>query len=1251
MIKSKLYLYDSEAEGYKGTDYTRYILLGETETNDLTEELDTKEITLSGLEFKEAFEPTTKFIEEIYEDGELVETQNWVVQQDLVEKPILANSTYYKHNISLIEPSAIAQQRTCDNFSVSYKLQDISLEQTADVDPNLESYKKVDNLSKDIPTYMTFGEHTGEVYVNKKVYDLQWQGALRYVWEFKNEDERIKWETFKQYNTIGTQIDLTLPLLKITETGNRGWQNRRVLGYASVDFKITKKLGGKEYYLNNSNQWVETETVRRIDPATSTEGEWQQHSLLPQAQGDRFSVFGKSNGWILNRVSTDLVDEKYSSNPELYYKHTCFVYHLKQVAHYISIPQYRNVLFTIEDGAFYQIEGYIHNFEKAEDNINIYDYNNLGVRELVSWRGGYRLINLKYIDTIGVAEHTGNIYAQYDSGVLPMTTLQFNGKSTTYFKGGVIAYHTFNAETIDATMVQTTNAIPNLQISTYAYSNETKSYFVTSAPPVSAYDLFLKAIITSQTLYKTQDTWQEFLDTLTFYTSESDIALLKSTQIVEADYNEKNLWEMFIEIGKYIHAIPRIVFGENDRFLVEWQKLGVAGADYLLQDTATPISIYNSKKLEEYVSACDSYITNMVQLGGQIDEWVAPKSSSEDYLVYNDVAEIKVSKPIMEIVNMEIIGTNPSIRTYNIIRNLTGKGTSNEEKIGYVFESSIYQLLSVRSDMNINKGLAIYYELGDNVIKGLSYQLPTVSGGDVDSDYAMKRIIANVYGFASSEDIKINDYLFHIVYRTKDSLREVQTRPDLRKYLLNSKFDKAPIHKQFNNQTDIMADSVKFGNSIYGKLIKTGNLGYTVSEWCSSYANIKKVGYLYNINGNLYYLSKITKTYLGTQVNCQLEFSKDYNQLSALIGIPSEPRFYEISERNIVPREIAWNDYLVLGTTNSAKSNVVSKKVDYLKNIILGNETTYPSYMSIAIKNIADKPIDTEKLVGAENFKKVFMLPCSVYSCKNTLSFECDTIDNFSAGDQVGAEKEPTDKTKYNGVAYRELLPYQYCDPMGRGDMFEFAVINPTFSGYDKIRKLPECVIDSRNEWYFGNSELLNYVRERGTTISNKTGIVVMKDSREQLSFNYNLQMLTDSDRFVLSGYLWQLQKGNIGLVLLNKEINKISNDTIPIENIVNYSFGGFSQYTAPIQTEYLGGSNFEIKIKAMLESKFTAEEIENAKAIAIISNKVPYNSNQEQYFIMGRNVSDLSIDEKKASWFISEYDVSQARTNTNIEQ
>ena len=105
MFKIKLYEYNNDYpnNGYRGNEYTKYILQGSQFTEDITQVLDTSEITLSGLTKKESFAPETKFIADIIKivaDEEIiVETLHLCVSRDMVTQPILSDNNYYEHHI------------------------------------------------------------------------------------------------------------------------------------------------------------------------------------------------------------------------------------------------------------------------------------------------------------------------------------------------------------------------------------------------------------------------------------------------------------------------------------------------------------------------------------------------------------------------------------------------------------------------------------------------------------------------------------------------------------------------------------------------------------------------------------------------------------------------------------------------------------------------------------------------------------------------------------------------------------------------------------------------------------------------------------------------------------------------------------------------------------------------------------------------------------------------------------------------
>ena len=207
---------------------------------------------------------------------------------------------------------------------------------------------------------------------------------------------------------------------------------------------------------------------------------------------------------------------------------------------------------------------------------------------------------------------------------------------------------------------------------------------------------------------------------------------------------------------------------------------------------------------------------------------------------------------------------------------------------------------------------------------------------NIYTDYAIKKIIYSAFNDYPilpdppiSNDwtnLKVNDYSFFVRYRTKDSVRQNHIRPDLRKYLLNTKWDRYPEHNQFNNQTDVVVDSIKFGNNMFGKLIKTGNNSYDIYEWNDSWENVKHKGELYRINEELYYVAKASHTIYSNFIVSKISYSKDYNELSNIIGIPSEPRFYEISEQSIIAREFEINDILLL----TDKEEELSYKSNYV---------------------------------------------------------------------------------------------------------------------------------------------------------------------------------------------------------------------------------------------------------------------------------------------------------------------------------
>lgn len=1321
MIKSRLYKYDSTKADFKGEDFSRYIMIGDTTKDDLTEVMGTIELTLTGLPFQEEFAPETLFVYEradIDENGIEQYSEHWhmCVQQDLVSQPVLSDDNYYDHHITLQEASAIAQKRLVDNIAVTYRLQDITLEGELNIDT--EQTVSTENMFKQVQ-----GRHLGTY--NQWLYDTTGHADInlgkKVEWEFATwfndnnyplcRGERSEWTNFKYYQPVPlgqptVTINLPVPMLKLYN-GVRGASddNFYEMGYCSVRTVVTEIQGNKQtvikdfitnpYGANNNNShekwtsdWFDKPTGEIINSVRL----WDTGGEIP--------IWGATDTTI-------------------------------KVADYDNAPtqQTRRIIFEAKPDCTYNIKTF------PSVNFN-YEFNAEG------WWSWF------------VYHYTTPIYT------------------------------TTNSDTVCAT----------IEFMTYQQGDNAKVQ-ITSAPEQNAYELFQKAQITTQDTNKVNgvainETPQ------TFYVDPNDQLELSNTRIVENFYNQKNLWELLLEIGKYIHSIPKIVFGENNRFMVTWQRLG---STEQFEDKGNKMSIFNNRSIENYISACSSYITNMVQLGGVIDEWVAPKSSSEDFLVYNDVAEIVTNKPIIEIVSMQakcitsgkytntsgadistvnngIASLTPEDKSVYTVDNSVDSSTEGIYYVlengnyvpvslpddyvsgtqyytrtilnGYIFEESVYNIIDIDKNALVNKGIAIYYELGTNTIKGLNYRLPSVHN---DSPYAITNILSTIFNIrpADFQNIMINDFIFHIVYRTKDTARSDQTRPDLRKYLLTSNYDRVPQHYQFNNQTDIVVDSNKFGNNIYGKLIRTGNAEYTKTEWVDTLTNTKHVGELYNIGGERYYVATVSNTNYGTHIISEITFSKDYNQLSEIIGIPSEPRFYEISERSIIDREKPFNNYIVLGTTGWLPDTPIESPLSfvrengwrYLRELLFQNTTDFPKYAITVFKNDKDRRYGDVK--SNNLFYKEVCHPISVYSIQNTLTLEWDMVDNFSAGDKVSEDITVPD----GGVnkAYRTLKPTQYTDAYGRSDLVDFLIVRDVENmTSDQILNLPDsplrtkfpfcrnyvgmtyftdqisktaltqfvqdtlgrspqrgdgvaCVLTYTNsdetlyvfctytqfagqpidwdgelssEYLFNqikNDEIdwgkkcieetyANYLFGNESVFymgNNDNGLALLKDSRETIHCNYNLQMITDSDRFVLSSWLWQPQKGTLKLALLDKEINKISNDTISDDNVIDDSIVIYDPENNISNTSvWVDATNGVITVP--IATLLNGVDLTGVKALAIVSDNIVAENaaSGARYFVMGRNISDLDTSDitgtltpeqakgkAKADWYVSNYD------------
>ena len=1215
-IRTRLFLYDStqEANNYCGSDLSIFVLQGDSYKEDISDELDTCDLTLVGYPFRDEFTPETKFIlqkykvEKIEIDGEtnieetLIATYHITVDQDTVEQPILSNENYYNHHITFYEPSVVAQKRLVNNIAITYKLKDVNLETIPSFDINTES--GTSNQASIYTPPQTFGNYsTGFLgYYTNSVWGKYFvlDGDIQMLKREETESGSTKlYQNVENYDIDGTfYAKFKIPKLKIY-FGVQNTTGFSYIGDASLSYTI-QEFNLNDYY-NPTNTWI----------------------------GDIISNSNLSNG----NVSTYPLRMNEATAPAEYNEDEWLIEKMTYVG-----------------GAYsrHTVSVYTRKYTETTATAPTYLTEEIQIKS-----------DKRYIITINLKEFDDYINKEYIGGILSpsylISTKDIPVRFSSYLFGTFDYSPTLN-------FTQFTQSQAGFNSSFQTYSTDSVKILLQSSNPYNALALLQKAIINSHFIEKEQDVFIGDINNMStpFYVDEDFVDELYRTQIIENFYSQKNLWEILVEVGKYIHSVPRLEFGTDDKFKITFDRLGETDQQ---TDECYKASIMNFRGVADYISACSSYITNMVQLNGYVEEWVAPKTNNEQALVYNDTCTINVSKPIIELIDIEIKCVSGTYVFADVgdIANMTQ----------YIYEKNVYKLLSVAFTDLPNKGVALYYQLGQSSILGCDYKNPTANSGDSQNDYAIKKIIYCAFlggypdDFTTTTDwsnIKVNDFIFHIKYRTKDSVRQNQTRPDLRKYLLNSKHDRVPQHNQFNNQTDILVDSVKFGNNVYGKLIRTGNKNYKITEWIDDLKKLKHKGQLYRIENDLYYVSKVKHTYYNSYILSEVEYSKDYNQLSQVIGIPSEPRFYEVSEQSLIQSEVVISDYLIISDdqTKINSSNTFLQSINHIASLIFSEENSdFAKYAITTFKG--DKNISPTDIVqGSNEFYKDVITPINAYSSENTLTYEWDMVDNFSAGNKVDLSGN-TDGVETADNAYKSLKAVQYNDIFGKAPLMDFYLLKdlPTLTA-EQIQNMPESPFrtrlvgrdDEENAKSFIGSETIKplvistNVTDMEDTDYNGRGIGLLKDCREVISINYNEELLTNSDTYIISPYVFTPNKTNIRMVLLNKEVNKLSSGFINKSDIITpFNTSGSqmsSQYFTLISNEIGSGKIFRLQTSTIFADVNTnhfgdgnGEDVigyERVKSIAILfevvegstESNVSKSYSYQTKFVIAKNIPDL---------------------------
>ena len=584
---------------------------------------------------------------------------------------------------------------------------------------------------------------------------------------------------------------------------------------------------------------------------------------------------------------------------------------------------------------------------------------------------------------------------------------------------------------------------------------------------------------------------------------------LNNISAPEFTFTLGHLMDNLSQVGGFIHAIPRIVpnefvaVDENGVYLNDWQNWNTVDFDFLGEDVIFENDEETNQEgfwgIDDYASNFVTNVENALQTnfrsytsviepfdGG----FISPRTESSDFIITDDNCVIKTSLPIYRILSLKCR-----------VKDVTVDLTDN------VVEFHKYQTLSAYHTTKDSKAAAIYYTKGSNVIKGLEFEPDAAL--DILQGLFDDTAIRNITGYL---DGAIKDLAFNITYIPYRNFKARQYR-----MLISNNENSTLFYNQQSNVVDIEA----YGENIKGALLRTGNPTYTDTFYFKSFENIPNIGM---VRKDGYYIYAITTEIYNNLYKSTIKFSKDFNKLNEYTGVKSDYRQYEISETESSNRNPDYGEFCILSIEPDTRHLEESTEEDD-NDDLLADVQGYLSclgWQDFAIKQMKNKLnlingtgmqgdrlsfayIETSSMeydsegIGTEITHKI-LLPLSCFSFGNSILMHCKTQDNYSAGTTVA--------NKGGAKALEENIEYN--DFYGNVDSLKvvFGVGVPIYDEENDI--LPDIPAYSKKLYDFSDYKL-----KEDCLVADFRNFPFSldKDSREAISFSYQLHFVTNTPR------------------------------------------------------------------------------------------------------------------------------------------
>ncbi len=549
-------------------------------------------------------------------------------------------------------------------------------------------------------------------------------------------------------------------------------------------------------------------------------------------------------------------------------------------------------------------------------------------------------------------------------------------------------------------------------------------------------------------------------------------------------------------IGGYIHAEPRLggydengVYQENWIFFDEYgtgEQASLANAPYIYKGSSTDISQY-----------CTDIQTNASNIVNSLNY-------AQGVIIDPDSTNTQTLRT--ESINVKLTESNSRVSTILPIYKITKVECGLYDNEGnwivkpkditsYVFEAHEYHstLSSYEGTYPYAKCYAIYYTQGQQGLDGLFFKSDNAQG-DMWSYYSITNILASVMGISDVSKLQeeIEQYFPTLTFR-------VSYLPIYDAKFSHNKQLIIPTNKRFSriyNQSENLIETSYYGENIKGVAQRLGNVEQTRTYMLSDISQIPKAGQM--LDG--YVISAVTTEIMPFYIKCTVALSKDFNRISRYVGINSNKRISEVSERQAYKRDILLKDYIVFTDKPSkyTKQPIAFENYDAIKCAF--GYIASPKITPVTAAICTHLDYNGETINGTS-----VKLPVISSSFGNSILFSWKYKDNYSAGEQVfkGEQYQLIDGKEEKVTAYWQT-DVPYCDYYGRVYYYLFSLFNNMSD-----LGLDQALTVNYNSGSYSDCDMQSNI-----------GYILRKDSREILNFNYEVEFVTDRPKTIIGSAL-----------------------------------------------------------------------------------------------------------------------------------